>query len=182
MTFSNFWDRAAQHPEQVAIVETDERRISAGELLASVNQLTHGLRALGLQRGDVIAAVLPNSLQAYELYLAMQQMGIYLVPINFHLVGPEIAYIVQDCEAKAFIINARFADAGRAVVAELGFPETHAFAVGSAAGFRDYEELKAGQPTDTPADRSARRGDALHIGHHRPPEGRTPRAAGHLAG
>ena len=111
MTFSNFWARAAQHPEQVAVVEADERRISAGELLASVNQLTHGLRALGLQRGDVIAAVLPNSLQAYELYLAMQQMGCYLVPINFHLVGPEIAYILQDCEAKAFIINERFADA-----------------------------------------------------------------------
>jgi long-chain acyl-CoA synthetase len=160
VTFSNFWDRAAQHPQQVAVVENDERRITAGELLASVNQLTHGLRAMGLGRGDVIAAVLPNSLQAYELYLAMQQMGVYLVPINFHLVGPEIAYIVQDCEAKAFIINSRFADAGRAAMAELNFPETHAFSVGSASGFRDFEELKAGQPTDTPGDR--RLGAVMH--------------------
>ena len=41
----------------------------------------------------------------------MQQVGLYLTPINFHLVGPEIAYILQDCEASAFIAHARYADA-----------------------------------------------------------------------
>jgi len=33
-----------------------------------------------------------------------------VVPINHHLVGPEIAYILADSEAKAFITHERFAE------------------------------------------------------------------------
>jgi len=150
MTFLNFWGLAAENPGRVAVVEPDEHCVSAGELLASVNQLTHGLRAMGLQRGDVIAAVLPNSLHAYELYLAMQQSGFYLVPINFHLVGPEIAYIVEDCEAKVFVAHERFADA----VSQVPFADARRFSVGDIEGFRRYEDLKAGQFSSAPGDGS----------------------------
>src|SRR4051812_17532438 len=108
MRFENFWSRAQQQPDRVALIEAGDRKITTGELLASANQLVHGLRALGLRPGDVIAAVLPNCQEAYELYLAMQQAGWYLVPINFHLVGPEIAYILQDCEASVFVFHERF--------------------------------------------------------------------------
>ena len=51
--------------------------------------------------------MLPNSREAMELFLAMQQVGLYLTPINFHLVGPEIAYILQDCEADAALYQAK---------------------------------------------------------------------------
>src|SRR4051812_48742978 len=109
MAFGNFWGFAAEHPAHAAIVEDDGSVVSAGELLARANQLVHGLRALGLRRGDAIAAVLPSSRQAFELYLTMQQAGWYLVPINYHLVGPEIAYILQDCEAKVAVVHEQFA-------------------------------------------------------------------------
>src|SRR5512132_1448105 len=122
MAFENFWERAARDPSHVAVIEPDGHEVSAGELLASANQLVHGLRQLGLQPGDAIAAVLPNSLPAYEIYLAMQQAGWYLTPINFHLVGPEIAYILQDCEAKAFFAHERFAAACIAAADEAGVP------------------------------------------------------------
>src|SRR6185437_5078144 len=121
---------AAADPAHVAIVEPDEHEVSAGALLASVNQVTHGLRQLGLQKGDAIAAVLPNSLQAYEIFLAMQQAGWYLTPINFHNVGPEIAYILQDCEAKAFLAHTRFADACLAAAEEAQIPPNARFAIG----------------------------------------------------
>jgi long-chain acyl-CoA synthetase len=96
VAFENFWSFAQKHPRHVAIVDADERQISHAELLAGVNQLSHGLKALGLKQGDSIAAMLPNSPQAMELYLAMQQVGLYLTPLNFHLVGPEIAYVLKD--------------------------------------------------------------------------------------
>ncbi len=75
MAFDNFWGLGAGHPSRAAMVEPDEHAVTGGELLASANQLVHGLRALGLERDDVIAAVLPNSVQAYELLLAVQQAG-----------------------------------------------------------------------------------------------------------
>src|SRR5438876_10553876 len=98
MTYENFWGFAASHPDNTAIIESDESRISQREFLNGINQLSHGLRSLGLKKGDSIAAMLPNSREAMEVYLAVQQIGLYLTPVNFHLVGPEIAYILTDCE------------------------------------------------------------------------------------
>ena len=154
MAFGNFWGLAAEHPAHAAIVEDDGSVVTAGELLARANQLVHGLRALGLRRGDAIAAVLPNSREAFELYLAMQQAGWYLIPINYHLVGPEIAYILRDCEAKVVVVHEQFAEACTAAVAEAGFDPARAFGVGTVPGVRPYAELTAGQPTTTPAERS----------------------------
>ena len=148
-----FWTIAQEEPDKLAVVDPDERLVLAGELLGSANQVVHGLRALGLQRGDVIAMVLPNCVEVFELYLAVLQAGFYLVPINHHLVGPEIAYIVQDSESKVFVGHERFADVCAAAVKELDFPADRTFAIGSVPGFRPYEELKAGQPTTMPDDR-----------------------------
>jgi long-chain acyl-CoA synthetase len=160
MAAENFWGFAARNPSHVVLVEPDGNAVSAGELLASSNQLVYGLRALGLERGDAIAAMLPNSRAAYELYLAMQQAGWYLIPINFHLVGPEVAYILQDCEARVFVVHERFAAACAAAVEEAGFPLANAFAVGAIPSFRPLDQLKAGQPTSLPADR--RLGAVMH--------------------
>ena len=102
-----FWNFAQREPGKLALVTPDEREISRGELLAECNRLVRGLRALGLQKGDAVAMVLPNGAEPIELYLACFQAGFYLTPINNHLAGPEIAYIVNDCEAKAFVASAR---------------------------------------------------------------------------
>jgi long-chain acyl-CoA synthetase len=154
MPFDNFWGFAQKHPDHVAIVETDEQTVTEAELLAGVNQLSRGLQALGLQRGDAIAAMLPNSREAMEVFLAVQQIGLYLTPINFHLVGPEIAYILQDCEAKVFIAHARYADVWRLAVEETGFAADRVFCIGNVDGFHSYDELKAGQAATPPNDRS----------------------------
>ena len=49
-----------------------------------VNQLTRGLRSLGLRSGDGIAAVTPNGIAPLELYLTALQAGWYFTPINWH--------------------------------------------------------------------------------------------------
>src|SRR5436190_501200 len=151
-----FWKIAEANPDHLALVDPEERLVSAGELLGSSNQLVHGLRALGLQPGDAIAMLLPNGVEVFELYLAISQAGFYLIPINWHLVGPEIAYIVDDCEAKAFVAHAHFAEHATAAADEIDFPADGRFAVGGdIPGFRAYDELKTGQPSTTPADRTS---------------------------
>jgi long-chain acyl-CoA synthetase len=150
-----FWKIAEANPDHLALVDPDEGEISAGELLASCNRLVHGLRALGLEEGDAVAMLLPNRAEVFELFLAVTQAGFYLVPINWHLVGPEIAYIVADCEAKAFVADARFAEHAVAAADEIGFPAEGRFAVaGNIPGFRAYDELTTGQPATAPEHRS----------------------------
>src|SRR5262245_33071676 len=96
----SFWTFAQAHPDQLAVVEPDGNQVSAGALLAAANRLVHGLRALGLRRGDVAAMALPNGAAALELFMACAQAGFYLTPINWHLTAAEIAYILEDCGAK----------------------------------------------------------------------------------
>jgi long-chain acyl-CoA synthetase len=150
----NFWTLAAANPGKTAIVDNDEQPHSNAEVLAAVNQLSHGLRSLGLTRGDSIAAMLPNSPEAMQVYLAMQQVGLYLTPINYHLVGPEIAYILTDCEARAFIVHERYADVVQHALEETGFPADHVFSVGEMPGVKRLADLTTNQPTTAPADRS----------------------------
>jgi long-chain acyl-CoA synthetase len=149
-----FWALAEADPDHLAVVTPDGQEISAGSLLAECNALVHGLRAIGLNEGDAIACVLPNGAEYIELYLAVLQAGWYLVPINHHLVGPEIAYIIGDCEAKVFIGHERFGEACAAAVEEIDFPKEARFAIGNVPGFRSFDELKDGQPTSQPDSRT----------------------------
>src|ERR1022692_3643832 len=122
MASLGFWRRAELDPEWIAAVDTDGTPHNAGDLLGRVNQLTHGLRSLGLRPGDGIAAVLPNGIAPLEVSLAALQGGWYFTPINWHFTPPEIAYIAADCEAKAFFVAERFAAAGAAAADAAGVP------------------------------------------------------------
>src|SRR5262249_16127475 len=178
-----FWSIAREEPEKLAVVDPDEREVRAGELLASCNQVVHGLRAAGLEQGEAVAMVLPNSVEVFELYLAALQAGFYLVPINFHLVGTEIAYIVQDSEAKAFVAHERFADECAAAAEEIGFPKDQRFALADTPGSLPVGEAKAGAAATLPWERPPGRGLDLPPraagkpeGGRPPPPGRGPEA------
>ncbi len=155
MSELGFWKIATGDPNHLALVDPNDRDMTAGELLAASNRLVHGLRRLGLQRGDVVAVVLPNGAPIIELYLAVTQAGWYLVPINHHLAAPETAYIIQDSGAKALVCDERFGEMGRAAADELGFPAQARFGVGRVPGFRPYAELSEGVPSTLPEDRAA---------------------------
>ena len=143
----SFWQAAQREPDHLALVEPDGRELSAGELLAGCNRVVHGLRARGLQAGDTVAALLPNSAAMVEVYLACVQAGWYLVPINYHLTGDEVGYILENSESRAFVAHERFADAA--------LDQTISrFAVGEIPGFESYASLKEGQPETLPEDRS----------------------------
>jgi long-chain acyl-CoA synthetase len=150
----SFWQAAQREPDHLALVEPDGRELSAGELLAGCNRVVHGLRSLGLSAGDTVATLLPNSAAMVEVYLACVQAGWYLVPINYHLTGAEVDYILQDSEAKAFVADERFAEAAREGADQAGLPAEARFAVGAIDGFVGYDSLKDGQPDTLPEDRA----------------------------
>jgi long-chain acyl-CoA synthetase len=162
-----FWRRAEQDPGWIAVIEPDGTEVTAGDLLGRANQITSGLQAAGLRPGDGIAALLPNSAAAFELYLAALQAGWYLTPINWHFTPPEIAYLIADTGAKAFFVHERFAETGRAAadladaeLAAAGRPAPARFSYGQVPGFTPVSELRQGQPTSAPADRTA--GTTMH--------------------
>ncbi|MHB1430910.1 MAG: acyl-CoA synthetase [Streptosporangiaceae bacterium] len=155
-----FWARAQADPGWIAVIDPDGTEHRAGDLLGRANQLVHVLRARGLTEGDGIAAVLPNGVAPIEMSLAALQAGWYFTPINWHFTAPEIGYIVADSGAKAFFVDARFADVGLAAAEQAGVPASARFSYGAVPGFTEAAELRSGQPASTPPGRTA--GTAMH--------------------
>jgi long-chain acyl-CoA synthetase len=149
-----FWKIAAADPGHLAVVDPNHDQLTYGELAELTNRIVHGLRALGLKRGDQVTTVLPNSIEQIAIALAALQGGFYYTPINWHLVGPEIAYIVNDSETRVLIAHERFGGEAVRVLPETTVPATHRFSVGTIDGFRPFAELIDGQPGHLPEERS----------------------------
>ncbi|MFT4008948.1 MAG: AMP-binding protein [Nocardioidaceae bacterium] len=109
---------ASSDPDLRAIVTTDDREISFGELFAEVNRISHGFsERCGLVVGDTVACVMTNSPGMIASYLAAMQSGLYLVTVNYHLTQHEIAHILADSGAKVVIASERAEEAVLAAVA-----------------------------------------------------------------
>jgi long-chain acyl-CoA synthetase len=155
MQATSFWSVAQVHPDHVAVIDPDGRETRAGDLLASANQIVHGLRARGLSAGDCVAMMLPNGVEVFEVFMAVAQAGWRVTPINWQLAATEVAYILSDSGSKALIASDRFADVARQAADSAKLPVSERFSVGAIAGFTPLSDLKAGQPTTMPEQRSA---------------------------
>jgi long-chain acyl-CoA synthetase len=150
-----FWSFARRAPDALALVDPFEERFTRGELLADCNRIVHGLRALGLDRGDVVAIDSVNCSEYVATSLACSQAGFYLTPINWHLAPAEVAYILADCEAKVFIAHENTGAVCAKAVKQAGFPLERSYAIGDVAGFRPFASLGAGQSAEMPEKRCA---------------------------
>ncbi|HEY4181383.1 MAG TPA: AMP-binding protein [Kofleriaceae bacterium] len=150
---TGFWESATARPDDVVVVDDAGVEHTAGSVLALANQLVHGLRARGLQRGDVIAIAMRNRVEMIALYMAALQAGWYFAPMNAGLAAAEIAHILDDSGAKVMIVDAHSAPAARIAAANA------TFSVDAMDGIRPLADLVANQPTTTPDDRIA--GDRL---------------------
>jgi long-chain acyl-CoA synthetase len=115
------------------------------------NQLIDAWRAIGLGAGDVIAVYAGNCREYYEIMVAAGHAGIVYVPVNWHFTPEELAYVIDNAEAKLLIADVRFADNARAAVTQYAVPTLKCCIAlrGPIAGFDDYEAFLA---TGSPAE------------------------------
>jgi fatty-acyl-CoA synthase len=144
-------------------VRDSRRSLTFAQWHERATRLANGLRGLGLAKGDRVALLAYNCAEWMEIYAGLAAAGLVAVPINFRLTPPEIAYIVQHCEARAIIAQDELTGRIDAVRGELTVSTDAYVAFGTAlpAGWRSYEALIAAAdtlppPVDVqPADTSA---------------------------
>ena len=141
-------------PNRPAILSPNGDRTYA-ELNAKANQLVRALRRAGLKEGDAVALLCANRPEFVEVCVAGARSGFRLTPINWHLSGEEIGYIVENCEAKAFIVDARFSDSaieaarfGKDLICNLAV-------AGSIESFTSYDDALAQEDGHDIADPTA---------------------------
>ena len=150
------WNIAREQPDRDCLVEPDHTAHTASEVTARAHRVANGLRAMGLERGDKVAVLLPNGVEYFDVLLGTSESGMYIVPINWHLAGPEVAYIVSDSGAKAVVGHARFAEQLASVAEECDVPASARFVVdGEVEGYRGYQDWLRQQSAEEPADRPA---------------------------
>ncbi len=136
---------AQQGPRATAIIDATGRNWSRIETARLARQTARAFLQLGLSPGDVVAVVARNRSEYLVVYLATQQAGLSMVPVNWHLAAPELAYILEDSGAKAIFVDSRL---GALVTdALLLQPSLHPTLVsfGRLPGFTDFDELIAAQ-------------------------------------
>ncbi len=151
MTDIGLWNIAAGAPDSLAVVEPGGGTVSYAELAARADQYGRGLQALGLRPGDCVAGMLPNSTEALALFFAAIQTGLYVVPVNWHLAAAEVAYILADSGAAAFVAHERFAAVAAEAAETAGIKENARFAVGEVGGFTPLAALGAVQHGAAPS-------------------------------
>lgn len=115
------WDlrrHAAQHPDRTAIVCGGER-VSYGELEALSNRIAAVLRRLGMHRGDHVASLIGNRPEALAIAWAAWRCGVYLTQMSTALTPAELAYLVEDCDARLVLADAALGDLATALRAGL---------------------------------------------------------------
>lgn len=152
MSSIRFSEFARSAPAALALVDPRGKEWSRGELFALVNRISNALRARGLSPGDALAICAPNCAEFMACYIAATQIGLYVVPINWHLAPGEVAYILQNSEAKAFVVGDRIAPLIPAILAELGAPPEVLVSVGTVRGFTPLQEFVAAASDSPPAD------------------------------
>ncbi len=101
-------------PDKVAVYEVSGRTRTFGELNANANRIARLLRDHGLQAGDSIALVCANRAEFADVLFAAQRSGLRMTPVNWHLTAEEIAYVIDNCEAKALFADVNVEAAGPA--------------------------------------------------------------------
>ena len=155
MTDIGLWAIARADPDRTAVIDPDGTTVSYAELAALADRYGRGLQALGLRPGATVAGMLPNSTEALALFFAAIQTGLYVVPVNWHLTAAEVAYILGDSGAAAFVAHERFAGVAAEAAEGAGIDPGARFAVGAVPGFAPLAALGADGPGGRPEPRTA---------------------------
>ncbi|MFC5713559.1 long-chain-fatty-acid--CoA ligase [Thalassorhabdus alkalitolerans] len=105
LVLTQFLDRAVKlYSEKVAVID-EERETTYRELNSRVNQLSHGLKALNIRKGDKVAYLAPNTLEMLEGFYGVFQLGAVMTPLNTRLKPEDYLFILNHSESKVLFVE-----------------------------------------------------------------------------
>ncbi|HEY5840691.1 MAG TPA: AMP-binding protein, partial [Mycobacterium sp.] len=96
-------DRNADRtPDADAVIFTGTRFTHA-QLHTRVNALAAAFRQVGVGKGAVVALLLSNRPEFFEIALAVNRLGAAFLPLNVRLAEPELEYVLGHAGAVAIL-------------------------------------------------------------------------------
>ncbi len=101
----NIADHATRAAESPALIVADGDTRSYSALHARSQRVAALLHDAGLRRGDGVALVMPNRPEFLEIAWGCQLSGFYYTAVNTHFTPEEVAYVIDDSDAKAVFVD-----------------------------------------------------------------------------
>lgn len=135
------------YADREALVD-GELRLNYQQFFERCDRWSSALQGLGIQPGDRVACIAPNTHSQLESFYAVPQIGAVVVPINYRLTADDFAYIINHSGARIVCVHSDYLEAVDSVRDQL--PEVEQFVAleGSGEGWLDYEATLAAASTD----------------------------------
>ncbi|WP_181692830.1 long-chain-fatty-acid--CoA ligase [Natronomonas sp. LN261] len=148
----DFLDRALDLYEDVTgVVAHDGTEYTYAELGERVNRLANVLAERGIEQGDKVALLAPNTHYFIETLYAANSLGAVFVPMNYRLTSGELEYILDDCDADVVVSDYEYAENVDPIRESV--PAEHFIGYESDridGDWADYETLLAEAPSEAP--------------------------------
>jgi len=116
-------------------------------------RFANGLVKLGVGHKDTFSVIAYNRGEWMDIYAGCAKGGQVVVPVMFRLAGPEIEFIADHSESKAFIVEAPFVDLINSIRDKLSVPKGNYIYLGDGPapeGYIAFEEWLAASSPEEP--------------------------------
>jgi len=147
--------------DKIALI-CGERSLTFAELNARANHVANVLKSLGVNVGDRVAIMVHNSIEGIEVGAACTKIKAIQVPVNYRLREREVAYVLNDSEAKVVVAGPELVQVvEQARAAVQGQPTFIAIGGHAPAGWLQYEEVVGASSETMPVIGEASLGSSM---------------------
>lgn len=124
---------AKNNPDRTAIIYHD-LRLTYREVVSMVNCIANGLYDMGLRKGDCLCLYTTNRPEYTITFIAAASIGVIVSPMNPGYKEREVAYQLENSEAKGILIQSELAPVLRLVLEKQPLPHLkHILTTGTSA-------------------------------------------------
>ncbi|HET9769954.1 MAG TPA: acyl-CoA synthetase [Acidimicrobiia bacterium] len=145
--YPGHWAQVAPDKPAVVMAESGET-VTYGELDERSVRLARVWHEAGLRPGDGVALFMENQARFLEVVWAALRSGLRITPVNRYLTADEAAYIVNDCDASAFVTSKAMAGVAAEIAGQTPNLKLRLAVDGPVEGHDSYEEALAGATGD----------------------------------
>jgi fatty-acyl-CoA synthase len=135
------------YPDREAVVDGD-LRLTYEQFFDRCDRWSSALQSLGVQQGDRVAYIAPNTHAMLESFYAVPQIGAVLVPLNYRLIADDFAYMINHSGACIVCAHSDYLEAVDGIRSQLPNVKSFVALDGTRRGWLSYETLLAEASTE----------------------------------
>jgi crotonobetaine/carnitine-CoA ligase len=99
---------AAKQPDKVFLQEVDGASQTYGEALAETRRWAAGFRSAGVQVGEKVLVMLPNSCMSVDIWFGLNGIGAIEVPVHTDYRGHMLRHLLTASGSRVIVIESRY--------------------------------------------------------------------------